>query len=122
MSRDKQYIALINSHRWHQLRHAQIVAEPLCEECKKNDRVTVATEVHHRTPVESGRNFEERQRLAYDPANLESLCRECHKAKHIRLHRLAREQAGNQTTYSKDANRARVEKEKDLFNSLFFSD
>lgn len=122
MSRDKQYIKLINSHRWHQVRHAQMVAEPLCERCKEDGRITPATEVHHRTPVERGKTFEERTQLAYDTSNLESLCHACHKARHAELSALASRRGVTKDGKSKERNRARIEKEKDLFNSMYFSD
>ena len=46
------------------------VRYPLCEECKKNGRLTPATEVHHILPINHGGTHEE--------ANLMALCKPCH--------------------------------------------
>ena len=82
VTKSDQYKRLINSYRWQLLRRKQIIKQPLCEDCLKKGRVTVAEEVHHAIPVESGKDFAEMQRLAYDFSNLVSLCRECHYFRH----------------------------------------
>ena len=47
-----------------------------CQECKKHGKVSRATVVHH---VKEYKLFPS---LALDDENLESLCRDCHEAKH----------------------------------------
>ena len=53
MSRNPFYIKMINSVRWKQLRAEKLRNNPICEVCETNDLSTLATEVHHKTPVES---------------------------------------------------------------------
>lgn len=47
-----------------------------CQECKRYGRITQATTVHHIL------HLEDRPDLAYDPANLVSLCLKCHNKAH----------------------------------------
>lgn len=76
------YKKLINCYRWQMLRKKKFLANPLCEDCLKEGRVTPTEEVHHVTPVERGRDEAEMRRLAYDYNNLRSLCRACHARYH----------------------------------------
>jgi 5-methylcytosine-specific restriction protein A len=76
------YKRLINSYAWQLLRNKKIASQPLCEDCLANGRVTVAEEVHHRIPVEQGRDYNEMRQLAYNFSNLVSLCKACHRARH----------------------------------------
>lgn len=80
--RNPKYVKLINSWRWQKLRRQHLADHPLCEQCKKRGRVVAATEVHHITPVGSVSDEMGMERLAYDPANLMSLCSQCHKDIH----------------------------------------
>ena len=80
----KIYSKLINSYTWQQLRHRKFLANPVCEMCAAEGRVTPTEEVHHIKPVESGRDEAEMRRLAYDYDNLQSLCKACHAAVHKR--------------------------------------
>lgn len=96
----RDYKVIIHSKRWHTLREAYIYAHPLCEEClKKGILDSVATEVHHKQPIGTGRTFADKQRLAFDPGNLESLCHECHKKIHQGMYR---ESSKRQRTHRKD--------------------
>ena len=57
-------------YRWKKIRAAFLQAHPLCEECKKDGRLTLATEVHHILPLgHGGTNRED---------NLMALCKPCH--------------------------------------------
>lgn len=47
-----------------------------CQRCKRYGRITQATTVHHI------QHLEDRPDLAYDPANLMSVCQACHAALH----------------------------------------
>lgn len=87
MAKDKDYRRLIHSRRWLMLRRDILTAHPLCENCQKTDRVALATEVHHRKPVESGINYAEKRRLMYDPGNLMALCHDCHVKIHTEMGR-----------------------------------
>ena len=55
---------------WQKIRARVLAAHPLCEQCRKEGRLTVATEVHHILPLgHGGTNDEE---------NLMALCKPCH--------------------------------------------
>lgn len=82
MSHNRLYKSLINTQRWRALRARVLSARPLCEECKRKDRITPATEVHHIRPVESVTRYEDMRALAYDESNLLCLCHECHASIH----------------------------------------
>lgn len=52
---------------------------PLCERCQEQDRVTLATDVHHlNSPFSDGLSDAERIGRLLDPCNLQALCKECH--------------------------------------------
>ena len=55
---------------WQRIRARQLAAHPLCEVCRRKERITPAREVHHIMPLTSGGTHE--------PANLMSLCKPCH--------------------------------------------
>lgn len=95
MAKDTEYVRLINSTRWRRLRAATLAEHPLCVRCKERGLLTPASEVHHRQPVETGRNFIEKHRLAYDPANLMPLCHECHRREHDTLGKHSAEERDN---------------------------
>ena len=87
MSRNKDYIKLINCHRWRKLRNEQLKTNPLCAICGD-----IATEVHHLKPIESERDFDRMEALAYDTNNLQSLCHKCHSDTHISMKKQKRKQ------------------------------
>lgn len=84
MSRNPIYIKLINSARWKRLRADKLRANPVCEECAARDVSTLATEVHHVTPVESVAGELAMTRLMFNRMNLQSLCHACHSEIHRR--------------------------------------
>lgn len=55
---------------WKRIRDRYIKARPLCEECKREGRLTPAEEVHHIVPLSKGGNNE--------TSNLMALCKSCH--------------------------------------------
>ena len=55
---------------WKRIRVRYITAHPLCEQCIKEGRITVATEVHHKLPLSRGGT--------HDVKNLMALCTPCH--------------------------------------------
>lgn len=57
---------------WQSMRLAQLASEPLCRYCAQLGRVTPADTVDHRRPHRGNRA------LAFDPTNLQSLCKPCH--------------------------------------------
>lgn len=79
----KLYKQLMNSREWKALRLKKLEANPLCERHLKEGKIVAASVVHHIVEVESGHTESECRALAYSWANLQSLCRECHKAIHI---------------------------------------
>ena len=55
---------------WRRIRGRQLATHPLCEQCRKIDKITPAREVHHIKPLSKGGSN--------DPDNLMSLCTSCH--------------------------------------------
>lgn len=82
MSRNPFYIKMINSVRWKQLRAEKLRNNPICEVCETNDLSTLATEVHHKIPVESVPRELGMRQLMFDYNNLQSLCHACHSEIH----------------------------------------
>lgn len=57
---------------WLRLRAAQLRAQPLCRYCKEMGETVPATTVDHIKAHRGDRD------LAFDPDNLQSLCKPCH--------------------------------------------
>ncbi|WP_106831152.1 HNH endonuclease [Parabacteroides pacaensis] len=85
MSRNPVYIKLINSKKWKELRRKKLLNSPLCETCQLEGKSTLATEVHHITPVESVPTAEAMERLMFNYNNLQSLCHPCHANIHQQM-------------------------------------
>ena len=71
-----------NPFRWKQLRAEKLRNNPICEVCETNDLSTLATEVHHKIPVESVPRELGMRQLMFDYNNLQSLCHACHSEIH----------------------------------------
>lgn len=84
-NRNKNYVRLICTSRWQQLRHRKIKANPLCEDCLAKGVYRSADEVHHIIPVTSIQDRDKQEALLMDYSNLVSLCRECHVKRHVEL-------------------------------------
>jgi len=82
------YQNIYQDKRWKKLRAAKMRANPLCERCEKKNRVTPASEVHHKKPFDEGQTQEEIESLAFDWDNLESDCEPCHEEAHKELKKL----------------------------------
>ena len=68
--------------RWRRLREMKLMHDPLCELCLEEGRTTPAEDVHHITSFMSVTDPTQRQFLAYDYNNLQSLCKVCHQRTH----------------------------------------
>lgn len=79
---NKNYHKLLSHSRWRELRQRYLASHPLCEECERAGKTTIATCVHHIRPVESQGTPALMMRAAYDWHNLEALCEPCHEARH----------------------------------------
>lgn len=110
MSRNPVYIKLINSQRWRDLRNRKLQEHPLCEVCESEDRSTLATEVHHRIPVESVASEVQMRALMFNYANLMSVCHGCHAEIHRRMF-----------SHSKAAIKANTERATKRFIDKFFN-
>ena len=75
-SRDKAARKLYASSEWKRIRARFLAAHPLCEQCRKEGRLTKATEVHHILPLRRGGT--------HDESNLMPLCKPCHSRISIR--------------------------------------
>ena len=78
----KDKATIYNSREWKELRIQKLRSNPLCERCEQQGFVRSAHCVHHITPIETAATMEEMRRLAFNPANLMSLCDECHHKIH----------------------------------------
>lgn len=85
MSRHPAYNRMIHSQRWRRLRLWKLSRQPLCEDCLREGRTAAASEVHHVVPVETAHRPADMERLMFSPANLRSLCHDCHAATHRQL-------------------------------------
>lgn len=61
--------------RWQQVRRIFLRQHPLCVECGKDGRTTLATEVDHIVPHRGDRD------LFWDQNNWQPLCKRCHTKK-----------------------------------------
>ena len=61
--------------KWQKAAAAWLAKHPLCEECKKADRITSADCVDHVRPHRGD------MKLFWDPRNWQSLCSTCHARK-----------------------------------------
>lgn len=75
-SRDPESKRFYNSNAWKAVRASKLQADPICERCEKEGRVTRADLVHHKLEL---RDFPE---LGLSLDNLESLCHACHNLEH----------------------------------------
>lgn len=83
MSKDRNYHRLVSNVRWQTLsREMKLKANYECELCHV---VTHRLAVHHIKPVESGKTYEEMERLCFDRSNLQVLCYSCHRDVHISM-------------------------------------
>ncbi len=74
-SREWQY--LYHTARWKKRRLKQLDAQPLCEDCLKNSRITLASVADHIKDHKGDLN-----KFWYGP--LQSLCKSCHSKKTIK--------------------------------------
>ena len=73
---------IYNSKQWKALRNAYIMQNPLCECCLERGITKAASEVHHITPILTGKDDLEMLDIALNPNNLKALCVECHHEEH----------------------------------------
>lgn len=67
-----KYATIYNSKRWRVLRHDHLSKEPLCRYCHAAGDIVAADTVDHIKPHKGDLD------LAFDPGNLQSLCKTCH--------------------------------------------
>lgn len=72
----RNYRLFYQSKAWKELRGIKLENNPLCEYCLKQDKTTLATDIHHIDDVFNHWN----ERLSLD--NLVSLCKPCHEKIH----------------------------------------
>lgn len=70
------------STKWKKLRLAHLQQHPLCEICQSRGITKLAVDVHHIISFMSTTDQLKRLELAYNPDNLQSLCKECHQLIH----------------------------------------
>jgi 5-methylcytosine-specific restriction enzyme A len=74
--RDKALLKLYGSGRWQKFRALIMAERVLCERCKAQGLVVVGEMVHHKIDPRDNPD------LAFDPENVELLCRSCHSRHH----------------------------------------
>lgn len=62
------------TRRWLDAREAKLRRDPLCQACKLEDRIVIASHVDHAKPISQGGSLT-------DDAQLVSLCLPCHSRK-----------------------------------------
>lgn len=80
--RSEEYQRLMKSSTWQRLRLSYLKAHPLCERCEAKGLTVPAEEIHHIIPIANELGYTRMRRLAYDPRNLQALCRDCHHEIH----------------------------------------
>lgn len=65
------------TYRWKKLRDRFIAQHPYCEECFRQGKIVMATDIDHIVPHKGDRS------LLYDERNLQALCHECHSRKTV---------------------------------------
>ena len=73
---------IYNTPQWKNLRKIKLQANPVCEMCLNEGKVTPTEEIHHIRPILTGQDELEMMDIAYDYNNLISLCKECHHKIH----------------------------------------
>lgn len=73
---------IYNTARWRDLRVAKFRANPLCENCLEEGRVSPTEDIHHIVSFMSVYDRNQRLRLAFDYDNLLALCKKCHQKIH----------------------------------------
>lgn len=77
--RDPKYVRFYNSKEWRML--SARYAQDKGYKCESKDCNKIATEVHHKIPIQTPKGWE--LRLDYD--NLELVCKDCHNKRHNRF-------------------------------------
>jgi 5-methylcytosine-specific restriction enzyme A len=81
----QRYQDIYQDKRWKRLVATKKRNNPLCERCESMGFTRQVDEVHHIRPFEWGIDDDERDSLAFDYDNLESLCGPCHNVRHFEL-------------------------------------
>lgn len=79
---DAERRKIYNSERWKRLRAWKFANDPLCEECLIQNNTVPAEDIHHIVSFMSTDDLTQRNFLAYDYDNLQSLCKQCHAIIH----------------------------------------
>lgn len=77
-SRNRESKRFYNSKAWKAVRASKLAADPICEQCEREGRLTRADVVHHKLELV------QHPELGLCMENLESLCHSCHNFHHKR--------------------------------------
>ena len=83
----KPHSKYYNTKAWKTIRNKYLREHPLCELCLAEDKITPASEVHHKQIFFLAPTEAERWCLLTDINNCMSVCKKCH----LRLHQYAKE-------------------------------
>jgi len=70
--------SLYHSSSWKSLRITKLSANPLCQQCEQEGRITLATDVHHIQKFMNQATDEMKIAYFYDYNNLMAVCSKCH--------------------------------------------
>ena len=76
--RDEERRAVYQSLLWRRLRSAKLMEQPLCEVCDAEGRIRYGDHVHHIRSFVGISDPVKRDAVAYDLANLMTVCETCH--------------------------------------------
>ena len=71
-----------NTSAWHNCRINYLKDNNLCEICKENNVIKLASDVHHIVYLSSVDSLNEKFAIGLDYNNLKALCKECHQNIH----------------------------------------
>lgn len=95
-SKREWYTKFIKSFAWEKCSESYMTyVNGLCEECRRNGKLTPAEEVHHKIKLTPLNVNNPEISLNWD--NLEALCKECHMKKHRKTKRWKVDEEGNVT-------------------------
>lgn len=81
--RRKERQAIYNTKEWKALRQVVLMEHPVCEDCLKEGKTTLASEVHHiKSFMRFAKDDPRRIQYAFDKNNCVALCRTCHIYRH----------------------------------------
>ena len=77
------HIAVYNTSTWKNLRKNYLKENTLCVKCLKQNKITLANDIHHIIYLSTETTLAGKKRIGFEINNLMALCKECHKNIHL---------------------------------------